>query len=655
MLPKVWPATQRNATLSITGISGILDNLDQPALLINAEGQILVLNQSATALGGYTNEEICGSHLKALFPYLIGQEKSTELLSELPDHSLETILLTRKKDRLPVTMRCIEINNLDVLHLITFETIAESQRRHKEKQRRSLILTNFKRLFKASEKSDPFSAILDVGSKLLITNVLTIYLCENDSPIFRKIATWGDANLFPNEIPPTDLQQLFKPSLWISGKRSIVTILHQAVRVAQYAYLATAPIGEPGAWTGVIVASGLEEPDPENTLPILQILAAAIALHLQQHLSNANLESHLKTLANKVTVGDTICESIQEGTILVSPKFQILELNSAAEYILGYANHEIHGQPVENVLIGTDRLLPALRLAMQGVPTPNLGKITLHRRDGSSFSAIIQTTPVSKKQEILGALVIFQDISEHEQIKIRTQQLEQRALLGEVTAVFAHEVRNPINNISTGLQLMALNTPEEDTETQELIARLQHDCNRLTDLMESILTFSRTGNYRFIPIDVQIVLEKLLMRWRPRLERLNIKHHVQVAADTRPIMGDQRALEQVFTNLISNAVRAMGENGGILAIRIATQTAPSGKLMTQIDISDTGPGIPDEIRERIFDPFFTTDPNGTGLGLSITKQIITAHKGSIYPTSFPGGTVFHVQIPALEDAEEQIL
>ena len=655
MLPKVWPATQRNATLSITGISGILDNLDQPALLINAEGQILVLNQSATALGGYTNEEISGSHLKALFPYLIGQEKSTELLSELPDHSLETILLTRKKDRLPVTMRCIEINNLDVLHLITFETIAESQRRHKEKQRRSLILTNFKRLFKASEKSDPFSAILDVGSKLLITNVLTIYLCENDSPIFRKIATWGDANLFPNEIPPTDLQQLFKPSLWISGKRSIVTILHQAVRVAQYAYLATAPIGEPGAWTGVIVASGLEEPDPENTLPILQILAVAIALHLQQHLSNANLESHLKTLANKVTVGDTICESIQEGTILVSPKFQILELNSAAEYILGYANHEIHGQPVENVLIGTDRLLPALRLAMQGVPTPNLGKITLHRRDGSSFSAIIQTTPVSKKQEILGALVIFQDISEHEQIKIRTQQLEQRALLGEVTAVFAHEVRNPINNISTGLQLMALNTPEEDTETQELIARLQHDCNRLTDLMESILTFSRTGNYRFIPIDVQIVLEKLLMRWRPRLERLNIKHHVQVAADTRPIMGDQRALEQVFTNLISNAVRAMGENGGILAIRIATQTAPSGKLMTQIDISDTGPGIPEEIRERIFDPFFTTDPNGTGLGLSITKQIITAHKGSIYPTSFPGGTVFHVQIPALEDAEEQIL
>ena len=136
------------------------------------------------------------------------------------------------------------------------------------------------------------------------------------------------------------------------------------------------------------------------------------------------------------------------------------------------------------------------------------------------------------------------------------------------------------------------------------------------------------------------------------MERLNIQHHIQVAPDTPPILGDQRALEQVFTNLISNAVRAMGENGGVLAVRMTPHVTPGNKLLTQIDISDTGPGIPEEIRERIFDPFFTTDPNGTGLGLSITKQIITAHKGSIYPTSFPGGTVFHIQIPALEADEE---
>ena len=136
------------------------------------------------------------------------------------------------------------------------------------------------------------------------------------------------------------------------------------------------------------------------------------------------------------------------------------------------------------------------------------------------------------------------------------------------------------------------------------------------------------------------------------MARLNIQHHIQVAPDTPPIMGDQRALEQVFTNLISNAVQAMGDNGGTLAVKIAPHFTPGRKTQTQIDISDTGPGIPEEIRDRIFDPFFTTDPKGTGLGLSITKQIVTAHKGSIHPTSFPGGTVFHIQIPALEAAEE---
>jgi signal transduction histidine kinase len=170
--------------------------------------------------------------------------------------------------------------------------------------------------------------------------------------------------------------------------------------------------------------------------------------------------------------------------------------------------------------------------------------------------------------------------------------------------------------------------------------------------MESILTFSRTGNYKFVPTDVQDIVERLLKRWRPRLSRLSIQHHVQVDSQTQSINGDRRGLEQVFTNLISNAVQAMGDRGGTLAIRIKPHIASSGKRYTQIDISDTGPGIPEEIRDRIFDPFFTTDPNGTGLGLSITKQIITAHKGSIFTTSFPGGTVFHVQIPALESSEE---
>ena len=652
MLPRVWPTTNRNTTISIPGIENLLNHLDVPALLINRNEQILATNLHATELSGYESNELFSEVFKVLFPYLIGTRNSINAIQDLPNNSIETILLTQKHERLPVTLRCSNLHGSEGHFLLIFEPIAEKQREITQIQRRTKLLANIERLLSVSKDGDPIQKILDVGSQMLIANGITVYLCDNESPAFRKSITWGGTSIFPNEIAPTDLPHLLEPSLWMNGRRSVVTMLHQAVRVARYAYLATVPIGEPGAWTGVIVATGIEDPDPESTMPTMRMLAAAITLHLQHRYQINSLTEELKWNTRRLAIGEAIRDAISEGTILVSANHRIMELNAAAEYILGYASHEIQGQPVDNVIIGTDRISPAIRLAIQGVPTPNLGKVILHRRDGNSFAALVHTSPAIQNGEVLGALIILQDISEHEQTKTRTQQLEQRALLGEVTAVFAHEVRNPINNISTGLQLMALNTPEDDLENQELIQRLQHDCNRLTGLMESILTFSRTGNYRFLPLNVQTVLERLLTRWRPRFERLDIRHHMQVAPNTLPILGDQRALEQVFTNLISNAVQAMGKNGGTLAIKIGPKLSPSGKNLTQIDISDTGPGIPDEIRERIFDPFFTTDPNGTGLGLSITKQIVTAHKGTIYPSSFPGGTVFHVQIPALEASEE---
>ena len=96
-----------------------------------------------------------------------------------------------------------------------------------------------------------------------------------------------------------------------------------------------------------------------------------------------------------------------------------------------------------------------------------------------------------------------------------------------------------------------------------------------------------------------------------------------------PVLGDIRSLEQVFTNLISNSVEAMGETGGTLGVRLQRVAKNTKKTWIEISISDNGHGIPDELKDRIFEPFVTTSPRGTGLGLAITKSIITAHRGSI--------------------------
>jgi signal transduction histidine kinase len=130
---------------------------------------------------------------------------------------------------------------------------------------------------------------------------------------------------------------------------------------------------------------------------------------------------------------------------------------------------------------------------------------------------------------------------------------------------------------------------------------------------------------------------------------LNITHSVTVADDTPNLWGDSRTLEQAFTNLISNAIEAMGANGGTLAINIAPDNSIKGVPQVEINVSDSGPGVPNEIKEHLFEPFVTLNKRGgTGLGLAITKQIITAQHGSIELNSYPGVTIFTVRLKAEE-------
>jgi PAS domain S-box-containing protein len=321
----------------------------------------------------------------------------------------------------------------------------------------------------------------------------------------------------------------------------------------------------------------------------------------------------------------------------------LVGMNPAAEWMLGYAEWEVKGHPVESILIGPDTLAPALSAAARGIPTHNIGNVALHRRSGQSFPAHLQTIPVGQEGQSTAQVVLITDISENEEIRQRTQQLEQRALLGEVTAIFAHEVRNPINNIFSGLQLMSANLPS-DSPDQEDLSRLLGDCLRLNHLMESVLNFSRTNKYTFERVDLKQLVRRMLDRWLPRFSKVNVTAYFKPADDIKPVAGDARALEQVFTNLIGNAVEAMSKNGGNLAIRMEMVYSIPNRPQVMVTVSDDGPGIPDDIRDRIFEPFLTTKSQGTGLGLAITKRIVTAHHGSIQVNTFPGGTVFEVRL-----------
>ena len=415
-------------------------------------------------------------------------------------------------------------------------------------------------------------------------------------------------------------------------------------------YIQTFPIGNENAFLGILVLAAEQGGIPEDNTIISNILTATIEGIIQQKSILDNIFSAEKKLRHELAFGDLIKASTQDGVILLSLDLQIKELNPQAENLLGYAAQEICGQTASNVLIGPSNLIPALQSAQQGIATPNLGEVHLHRRDGVAFLAHISTLPLIEDDDISGVVVFIRDLSAHEEFEVRNQQLEQRALLGEVTAIFAHEVRNPINNISTGLQLMAINLPEDDSN-QEVIARLLDDCNRLTHLMQSVLTFSRPPENKFQKVELANLIPTLLERWRPRLARLNVDHEFKSNVEEFTIWGDPRSLEQVFSNLIGNAVEAMKDNGGNLSIHIRPSLLEGGRQHIEVNVIDNGPGIPQDLIERIFEPFVTTNRNGTGLGLSIAKRIISAHKGTINVSSVPGGTVFQVIFPLFHETE----
>jgi len=417
--------------------------------------------------------------------------------------------------------------------------------------------------------------------------------------------------------------------------------LQETALMEGYHYLLTLPLLHNSSPQGLMLAAG-ETPYPDDeTLRYLALMSAHAASAIQ---GLNGLESAQRTLTNirhVVQIQHAITDNLEEGVIILTPDLRIAEMNPAAEFLLGYASKEVFRQKADMVLIGNETLSALYKSAQQGISTLVGNNFSLNNRSGGSFMAQVLCIPVVEKDKVRSIVLILRDVSQTEQIRAHSQQLEQRAFLGEVSAIFAHEVKNPINSISTGLQLMGLTMPQDDPHA-DLVSRLQNDCLRLTHLMDSTLTFSKPVEYNFAPLDLASLINSILDRWAPRMVRLNISYNLEHQPAKPLVLADARAIEQVFVNLISNAIQAMESEGGSLNIKIHPVSPETNPPQYEIIVADSGPGIPEDIIKHVFEPFLTTKAKGTGLGLAISRRIVTAHKSNIFVESFPGGTMFHV-------------
>ncbi len=628
-------------------LEALLDLLPYPTMVIDGRnGRVLFANAQATQLTAYTRRELSELEIRTLLP-----EFSIDTIEKNGNTIAAQTLITRSSRSTQVRLKINDLGGSEHWIAVSFPP-TDSLKENPEITNR-LRWEAVHMLSLAVQQNDLASGyrqILQAGSLLTGAAYLALYLPTKNGGDLKLEALSGTGFEFPPELPQGDTAHLRTPKVWQSGK-PIESILHKIANTQKQNYLATTPLDmtEPNA--GLVVAGDMENQASKDLLTLLQIIATTT----QTIRLNADLVDSFQTNINNLSSAEedraAILEYAQDGLLFADADLRVLGLNPAAETMLGYSSNEIQGRPANDVLICHQPLLPSLEKALEDGIALELGERKIHRRDGSEFLASIRIVPIRHENKTNKLAIFFTDLSEHEAFHLQNQQLQQRAAIGEITAIFAHEVRNPINSISTGLQLMQLNLAQEDP-IQEQIKKLQEDVDRLEHRMKSLDAFSRNLEPHPEPFDLGEFCRTQLDRWRPRISRKHISDHIQVAADTPLILGDRRALDQVLTNLITNAIQAMEEQGeGVLAVRV--RPSPDDPDMVDLQISDSGPGIPEEIRKRIFEPFFTTKgQEGTGLGLAITRRIVMAHKGKIECESFPGGTLFKIKLPVVPRKEE---
>ncbi|NTV13981.1 MAG: hypothetical protein HGA96_08660 [Desulfobulbaceae bacterium] len=224
------------------------------------------------------------------------------------------------------------------------------------------------------------------------------------------------------------------------------------------------------------------------------------------------------------------------------------------------------------------------------------------------------------------------------------------ATIGQVTAGLAHEVNNPLNNISLTAEVLLEELPEDESNTREMVGEILAQTERAREVVQNLLVFIRMAKTSEpVPLDLVQIAEDSIGLLRNQLRLSQIRVESDFAAAPVRALGFHSQIEQVLINLMLNSIQAM-EPGGLLTVRVLARVAEN---LGVVEISDTGPGISEADKKKIFDPFFTTKGDGTGLGLSVSYSIIEKHDGTITLESEPGqGATFRVALPLLLEAGE---
>jgi PAS domain S-box-containing protein len=369
-------------------------------------------------------------------------------------------------------------------------------------------------------------------------------------------------------------------------------------------------------------------------------------INLELDRKNRELEESLDRQEEIQTYLSSILESMNNGVIGVDAFGKLTQFNRAAAEITGYTSTEVLGKNYRDVFGDTLSEKNVLSVMDTGQGYVRDEKVIWNKK-GKPVSLSFQSGLLKdQKNNRLGAVEIFSDISRIKALEEEMQQNQTMAALGSMAATVAHEIRNPLGAMGVWAGLLDRDLEREDPR-RETLSKIIDALGRLNRIVSNLLLYSRPIKAQFRKVPLQEVLGEAVNYIDLEVERLGKQITIQRTwDDAAPIYvhADPEKLQQIIMNLCLNSVQAMTA-GGTLSV-ICGESRKETKDFAYFSIVDTGIGIEKERIDRIFDPFHTTKENGTGLGLAIVKKYVDYHAGFINVKSkVHVGTTIRVFLP----------
>src|SRR5690242_11777426 len=375
-------------------------------------------------------------------------------------------------------------------------------------------------------------------------------------------------------------------------------------------------------------------------LELLSTIAGYVAIAIENARLYQSLEQKAVQIERLKDFSENIVESLRIGVFTTDLEDRIESWNPRLEELLAIPQNEALHRKMEEAV--PRDLAAEIAVSSPSEHASGIYRFHLDTRVGRHLVVNASIAPLlGKDGSRLGRLVLLDDITQRVRLEDQMVQTEKLTSLGLLAAGVAHEVNTPLAVISNYAQMLAKQMPADDPR-QKTVDRIVKQTFRASEIVNNLLNFSRTGGAESVELDLNAVIDETLTLVQHPLKTAHVTVLKNYADKLPPVLGSTTRLQQVFLNLLMNARDAM-PTGGMIEVRTGTQNGS-----VEIEVSDTGAGIPPENLHRIFDPFFTTKASGrgTGLGLSVSYGIIKEHAGKVDVRSTPGkGTSFRLEFP----------